>query len=442
MKAVLTIGIWVLASGFGFSASPLECRIELDRSVLPADSVGRAIVKVSLEAPVITNAQRPSVNLAIVLDRSGSMAGEKLDKAKQAAIEALRRMDGRDYFSLVTYDHEIRTVVPAQRAEHMEWIEAQIRGIQSGGNTALFGGVSQGASEVRKHLNRQAVHRILLLSDGLANVGPSQPEDLGRLGAALMKEGISVSTVGVGNDYNEDLMTRLSQNSDGNSYYVRSVNDLPHIFSRELGDVLNVVAKGVELTIECSSGVRPVRLVGREGRIRGQTASLTLNQLYGAQEKYVLLEVEIDRAVAGETRQIAQANVVYFDVHQETSAQAQASVSATFSSRQEEVVASTNKTVQRDELINTFAEAQDKAIELADQGQLDDAVQALNETQAVLSQVAQANEDPALRQKAEEIEKLTQELQSEGMSKEQRKAMRTKSYQLRNQQTQAKQKDQ
>ena len=154
---------------------------------------------------------------------------------------------------------------------------------------------------------KKYVHRIILLSDGLANVGPSSPEDLGRLGAALIKENISVTTVGVGTDYNEDLMARLSQNSDGNTYFVESSGDLPRIFAAELGDVLSIVAKKVNLTIECPSGVRPIAIIGRDGRIKGQSVELYLNQLYGGQEKYALLKVEVPKAESGKEMEIAVA---------------------------------------------------------------------------------------------------------------------------------------
>ena len=89
-----------------------------------------------------------------------------------------------------------------------------------------------------------------------------------------------MTTVGVGTDYNEDLMTRLAQNSDGNSYFVESSYDLPRIFATELGDVLSVVARKVQLIIECSDGVRPLTIIGRQGRIRGRAVELYLNQLY------------------------------------------------------------------------------------------------------------------------------------------------------------------
>ncbi len=277
---------WVTPSEAMVANSLVACRVEIDRDVLPANGPQIAIVKVTLDAPPPPERiERPAVNLSIVLDRSGSMAGQKLEKAKQGAIEALRHLTPQDIFSVGVYDHRVETIVSAQSAGRVEWIENRIRRIHSGGNTALFGGVSQGAAEVRKNLNREYVHRIILLSDGLANVGPSSPEDLGRLGAALIKEDISVTTVGVGMDYNEDLMTSLSQNSDGNAYFVESSRDLPRIFAAELGDVLSVVAKKVQLLIECPEGVRPLSIIGREGRIRGRTVELFMNRLYGSQEK-------------------------------------------------------------------------------------------------------------------------------------------------------------
>lgn len=287
--------VWLCVGVAGFLVLPgvspaasgkVKTRVEIDRGTLPADRVQTAVVKITLDAPApVQRARRPAVNLCIVLDRSGSMAGPKLEKAKEAAIEALRRLDREDLFSVVVYDHTVQTVVQAQKARQVESIEALIRSIRSGGNTALFGGVSQGAAQVRKNLGSDYVHRIILLSDGIANTGPSSPEDLGRLGAALRKENISVTTVGVGTDYNEDLMTRLSESSDGNTYFVESSQDLPRIFAAELGDVLNVVARQVQVIIECPGDVRPLRIIGRDGRIKGRNVELGLNQLYGNQAK-------------------------------------------------------------------------------------------------------------------------------------------------------------
>lgn len=108
-------------------------------------------------------------------------------------MEALRRLNRNDIFSLVVYDHEVDSLIPAQSASLTEWMESRIHGIQPRENTALFGGVSQGAAELKKNMPNPYIHRLILLSDGLANVGPNSPADPARLGTGLLKEGISVS---------------------------------------------------------------------------------------------------------------------------------------------------------------------------------------------------------------------------------------------------------
>jgi Ca-activated chloride channel homolog len=184
---ITTLSTLALMSGLHLQAAPVNLRIELDREVLPANQPNKAIIKLTLEAPMPTKqAKRPAVNLSIVIDKSGSMQGEKIQQAREAALEAVRRLDKDDIFSLITYDSQVHTVIPAQPVTNTQWIEDKIRGINSGGNTALFGGVSQGANELRKFLDKNHVNRMILLSDGLANVGPQSPAELSRLGVSLV----------------------------------------------------------------------------------------------------------------------------------------------------------------------------------------------------------------------------------------------------------------
>jgi Ca-activated chloride channel family protein len=415
--------------------SLVKCRVETDRGLLPSDETQNIIVKVTLDAlkpPETTS--RPAVNLAIVLDRSGSMNGQKLERAKKAAIEALRRLGKQDVFSVIIYDHNVETIVPAQPAHNTEWIEAKIRQIQAGGNTALFGGVGQGASEIRKNIGGEYVHRIILLSDGIANVGPNTPEDLGRLGAALIKEAISVTTVGVGTDYNEDLMTRLSQNSDGNSYFVESSRDLPRIFAAELGDVLNVVAKKVHVIIECPEGISPVKIIGRDGRIKGRSVELSMNQLYGGQKKYALVEIQLRGGKNGQEMEIAKARISYdnpFTLKRET---ASGLVSAQFSDDIKKVEKSTNVEVKREYELNRNALEQERAIGFSDKGQIPSAVQTLKSSAEKLKDFGMKYDDRAVLEEAAEMEAQAERLEAEGMTQKSRKELRTKSYQIKNQQ--------
>ncbi len=435
VTVLLLVSMPLSACSAGKKDTRVGCRVEIDRTVIPADTPQKAIVKITLEAPQPPEkTERPAVNLAIVLDKSGSMSGQKIEKAKEAAIEALRRLSPQDIFSLVVYDQSVQTIVPAQNAINIVKIESRIRQIGSGGSTALFGGVSQGAAEVRKNTEKNYVHRIILLSDGLANVGPSSPEDLGRLGAALIKEGISVSTVGVGTDYNEDLMARLSQNSDGNIYFVESSVDLPRIFTAELGDVLNVVAQKVHVTIECPDGVKPVTIIGRDGRIKGNMVELSLNQLYGGQEKYALVEVEVPAGKSGNSIEIARASVSYdnpFTKKQETST---GRTIAQFSHDRKKVKASGNIDVQKEMVLNRKALAQDKAIELTDQGKQDEAAQVLRDNAYSMEQFGASNSLPQFVDEARELNRQAEVIEKEGMSKKNRKKFRNEAYEMKQQQ--------
>ncbi|MBI5771319.1 MAG: VWA domain-containing protein [Verrucomicrobia bacterium] len=418
---------------------PVGLRVELDRPVLPAGSPQRAVVKVALDSVRLPPLEtRPPVNLTLVLDRSGSMHGDKIEHAKAAAIEAVRRLAPDDVFSLVVFDHEVNTLVPATRVGGRRDLEARIRSITARGNTAIYGGVTQGANELRKHLeDRRYTHRMVLLSDGLANNGPSQPEDFARLGAALIREGISVSTVGVGLDYNEDLMTRLARKSDGNTYFVSSSRDLPAIFNAELGDVLSVVARRVVVTIEFPAYVRPLAFVGRDGVIRGRRAEFSLNQLYGGQEKFALVEVEIDGAPAGEECEVAQASVVFEDAIHQRSASLSAKSRVQFSASESAVIVAANRQVQADYATNALMVAKDEAIALADAGKRDQAAQKIRERADDLRKLSEVYSNAAVGQLAAAAAPAAASIEVDGLSNEKRKAFRAEIQQGQSQQSPA-----
>lgn len=436
-KSLVASGLLVAGSAVaGMAAQEVVCRVEMDRDVVFAGQKQKAIVKVTLDAPKAPRAdKRPPVNLTIVLDRSGSMSGRKIEKAKEAAIAALRRLDPRDLFSLVTYDTRIETVVPAQSAANSEWIEGRIRSISTGGNTALFAGISQGASEIRKNLRRRYIHRILLLSDGLANTGPSSPEELGRLGAALRKEGISVTTIGVGTDYNEDLMTLMAQNSDGNTYFVESSADLPRIFGTELGDVLSVVASKVTIEVEFPEGVRPLRIIGRDGRIGAKTVEVSLNQLYGGQEKYALIEVELPASAEGEVRMVANAHCRYQDMIANRPASSKGHTVVRFSKKPAEIERSVNVAVVKEIIMNEVAVAQEAAVVSADNKDYDQAAETLRKNALLVADFADKYNDVELKEEARNIQVQSDEIgRSQSLLPSGRKKMKTWSFSISNQQ--------
>jgi Ca-activated chloride channel family protein len=420
---------------FSKSADPVTVRVELDRPVLPAESTETAIVKVSLGGCRPSEARRAPVNLALVIDKSGSMGGEKIVRAREAALEAVRRLSADDLVSLIVYDDGVSVLVPSCRVGDGIAISHVIRGITAGGSTSLHGGVVAGAAELRKHIEDGYTHRVLLLSDGQANVGPQTPEALGSLGAQLVREGISVTTVGLGLDFNEDLMTRLARRSDGNTYFVAESGDLARVFNEELGDVLSIVARRVIIEVDFPEGTRPVRLVGREGRVEGNRVVVELNQLYGGQEKFALIEVSVDPARKNSSREIARASVRYEDAETAKSARREARVAAHFSAEQKQVVAAANQTVQADYATNRLAETKDEVVALVDAGRRDEAAARLREVGSSLEVLGRAYGNAAvLAAAAPAAPAVAEKLKQEGLSNEERKSYRAEAAQTYNQQ--------
>lgn len=290
-------------------ANPASLRVELSQKRLVAGSAGKVYVQVTVTGSPQEGGTRAPINTAIVLDRSGSMTGAKLEHAKQAAITALDRLGPEDVVAVIAYDSTVQVLVPATRATDRREIARAIQALGPGGSTALYAGVSRGAHEVRKFLSGNRINRVILLSDGLANVGPSSPSVLADLGASLAKDGISVSTVGLGLDYNEDLMSRLARASDGNHAFVEHPEHLASIFDREFGELLSIVAKEVEVEIDCPVGVHPVRVLGRDAEIAGQKVFVRLGQLGSRQERFVVLETEVSPRDVGREFDVASVAV-------------------------------------------------------------------------------------------------------------------------------------
>jgi len=410
-------------------------RIEIDRAVLPAESLETAIVKVSLRGCTPPKAaRRAPVNLALVIDKSGSMSGDRIERAREAALEAVRRLGPDDLVSVVAFDNGVRTLLPARRVGDGSAITEAIEGIAANGGTNLYGGVAAGAEALRRHIEDGYTHRVILLSDGQANVGPQTPEALGSLGAQLVREGISVTTIGLGLDFNEDLMTRLARRSDGNTYFVENSRDLGRIFGEELGDVLSIVARRVVIEVTFPEGVRPVRLVGREGRIENRRAFIELNQLYGSQEKFALVEVEIDAARPRTSREIACAEVRYENASDARPVSQSARAMVSFSAARAEVVSSANHQVQADYAANRIAETRDEVVVLIDAGRRDEAVTRLREVGSSLDKLGRDYSNSAVLSVAAPAASAAAKVEAGGLSSADRKDYRAKAQQTYNQQ--------
>ncbi|MEM7017207.1 MAG: VWA domain-containing protein [Pseudomonadota bacterium] len=431
MIGLLAACCWLPAT----AAQRPDLDVSLSTPVMPANQKQTAFLKVALTGFELPNkTSRPPLNVAIVLDKSGSMSGDKIHHAREAAIMAVSMLGPNDIASVVTYDDVVRVVAPATKVTDKHAITQAIRNIPAGGSTALFAGVSKGAQEVRKFFDQTRVNRVILLSDGRANVGPSSPTELGQLGGSLGSEGISVTTIGLGLGYNEDLMTQLAGYSDGNHAFAENAYALGDIFQSEFGSALSVVAQDVEIDIHCAEGIRPLRVLGREAEILGQRVRVNMNQLAGLQEKFIMLEVETTPGQAGQKRDVASVDVSYLNMLNKKREQQQQRIDVAFSESKEEVKKAVDNRVMSSATAQIANIMSKEAVQLRDEGKTEQAGEKLKEAGRLLRQNAEEYAAPELEVMADQTEADADSIAKDEEWNAKRKSMRERQYKQDNQQ--------
>jgi Ca-activated chloride channel family protein len=432
-KTIVALGLMTSLVANLFAGDTLRLKLEPEREFLLSGSPQEVVVKIDLTAAGRTKKlRRMPLNLAVVLDRSGSMTGAKIEKARQSAMGLVDQLAPGDIFSLIAYSDHAEVLVAAQELGDKEAVKSRISCIRPGGSTALYAGVELGASQIQRHFTSRRINRVILLSDGLANVGPSSTRDLRRLGRDCSERGISVTTIGVGDDYNEDLMASLAEASDANYYYVKDTEKLPEVFAKELGGLVTVAAREVRIEIRCSEGVRPIGLIGRPEAFVGQSTSVHLSQLALEQNRYLFL-----RCLVKEPQpEVAAVTVRYIDelnggAEQVVSERARVRFTAdeTVAARSERAAI-----VAQKELLLT-AVAKDDALAAADAGRYKDAAQTLGRQAIVLDRQVQNAPAPVqlqLRQEAENLRRRAYQLEQDQYDSGLRKSMQSESWNYRN----------
>ena len=242
---------------------------------------------------------RIPLNISLVVDRSGSMSGDKLEYVKKAVDFVIDNLASDDYMSIVQYDDRIDVVSPSAKVTNKKDLHSKVKKIEARGMTNLSGGMLEGYTQVDKSKADKYVNRVLLLSDGLANQGITDPEKLKQIAQKKFREqGIGLSTFGVGSDFNEMLMTHLSEFGGGNYYFIDSPEKIPQIFAEELAGLLSVVSQNTKLTIEFPSEYfKCSHVFGYPFEATNSSVSINFNDVISEEKKAILLKLEITKPI-------------------------------------------------------------------------------------------------------------------------------------------------
>ncbi len=245
---------------------------------------------------------RPPIHLSLVLDKSGSMEGRPLEQVKEACRQVIDKLGPADTLSIITFAEGVDIVVAQSPVTRKEQIKAQLDLIRARGTTNLHGGMVAGANQLSSVKAPTHLSRIILLTDGEANEGITEYSEIIAKARQIKRDGLSVSTIGVGIEYNEELMKGIAKNTLGNYYYIEQVSDIPRVFEEELATLFEVVAKNIRLIVKLPKGVTLAKFYGREVSTQNGILETELPELVAGKAQHHLIKLLFDSHIEARFR--------------------------------------------------------------------------------------------------------------------------------------------
>ena len=291
----------VLSAGAG---GPVSVTGRLDRTAvrIGGDPTVRMELVIGGTAAERAAVVRVPTDLVVILDRSGSMAGAKLDYAKAAIRQLVARLDARDRFGLVLYSNRATVAIPLEEGGEgsgVRWLE-KVDGAAAEGGTNISAGLDAGLLMVESARRAGRTPRVILISDGLANEGDTSHEGLVARGRRAARAEYMLAAVGVGADFNEYLMTAIADAGTGNYYYLRDAADLESVFAGELDGARTTVASALEVMIEPHSGVQVLDAAGYPLEREGAAVVFRPGALFEGQRRSVCVTLAVPNESPGE----------------------------------------------------------------------------------------------------------------------------------------------
>ncbi|MBD2122515.1 VWA domain-containing protein [Trichocoleus sp. FACHB-262] len=412
----------------------IQMSYDFDQAILPMGAALKTNVLLRFRADTPESARR-QLNLSLVIDRSGSMAGAPLHHALKAAESVVDQLEPEDTLSVVVYDDAVDTAVSPQSVTDKAGLKTAIRRVQAGGITNLSGGWLKGCEYVKAHLDPQKINRVLLLTDGHANMGIQDPKVLTATSGQKAEAGIVTTTLGFAQGFNEDLLIGMARAANGNFYFIQSIDEAAEVFSIELDSLRAVVGQNLLVTLELAAGVSLVDTLSLAKVSQNDAGAtvLSLGELYEGEDKLLGLSLAISEAaiaaLPGSELPLMKlhysADVVQDDLIQSVSGITE--VVARVGTVEEAAMAASSHIILELSRL-TIAKAKETALDLAEQGRHAEAEQILRDLIQDLRQQG-LNENFEIAEEIDQLEYFAGRIAQKALGNAGRKELRDQTYQ-------------
>jgi len=253
------------------------------------------------------------LNLALVIDKSGSMAADdKMSRVKESLRTLLSKLRPDDIISIVVFDTEARVLFPANRIGDGYELRRLIDCIEPDGSTNINGGLMLGYKEARKNFRKDATNRVILLTDGIANVGVVEPKQIAANSSELNGQGFDLSTIGVGLDLDNELLRTLAKSGRGLYHFISDYQDIEKVFVNEVQSLISSVAKKVEVNVDYDSNLEVEKIYGYAPLLRAGGVSINLDNMNNGLTQVVMMRFRAKNASKNSLP--VKVRLSYFDV--------------------------------------------------------------------------------------------------------------------------------
>ncbi|MBI5105007.1 MAG: VWA domain-containing protein [Solirubrobacterales bacterium] len=407
----------------------MHVQAHLDVDLVAVETADEVTLMLELVAPARPrDARRPPAAVQVVLDRSGSMGGERLAAALHGLSTLVDRLDPQDSFGLVAFDDLVEVVVPAGPIHDKHAIKAAIASVYARGSTDLSAGLLRGLQEARR-VAGAAGATVLVLSDGMANMGVTDPQQLEGVTAVVRKSNITTSTIGIGLGYDETLLAAVARGGAGNHVFAEASDGAAQAIASEVGGLLDRTVQAASLLLRPTDHVDAITVFNDiPTHAVDDGLMLELGDLWAGETRKVLLKLQVGALHALGLEQVATVELRYVALPRLVEQTITLPIAVNVVPGDQAAGRIPNPKVREEALFQQTQEAKRRAAEALRRGDHDEAIEVFRAASAALA----AAPTQELREELAIIDGLTAEVRAGSPDRAAKQSRMDHAYKSRN----------